>query len=432
MSIKVGLISLGCAKNQVDSEQILGMLSDSGFEIVSSPYLSDVIIVNTCGFINSSKEESIDTILEMTKYKKKLVVVGCLVERYLDELKKEMPEVDLFIPIREYHLLKEKINSLFEDKSVLYEFSYKHRLPVTPPFTAYLRISEGCNNCCTYCAIPLIRGKFRSRPFDEIIEEARMLASRGIKEIVVISQDTTRYGSDFVQPKTITELLKAFLEIQEFEYIRLLYLYPDEIDDDLLYLISTEPRLTPYFDLPIQHASSKILHDMNRRGDKEFLIDLINNRIRKIVPTAIIRTTIIVGFPGETDEDFNELIDFIKLIKFDHLGAFTYSREEGTKSYDFNNQIDENVKETRYKQLMRVQRVISYNKNKMHIGKEMEGLVIGKHRDGSYLLRSWWNAPDDIDGNIYFKSDLNFEVGQKVKVKITSCYEYDLEGEIVK
>lgn len=432
MSIKVGLISLGCAKNQVDSEQILGMLSDSGFEIVSSPSLADVIIVNTCGFITSSKEESIDTILEMTKYKKKLVVVGCLVERYLDELKEEIPEVDLFIPIREYHLLKEKINSLFEDKSVLYEFSYKHRLPVTPPFTAYLRISEGCNNCCTYCAIPLIRGKFRSRPFYEIIEEAKMLASRGIKEIVVISQDTTRYGSDFAYPKSITELLKALLEIQEFEYIRLLYLYPDEIDDDLLYLISTEPRLTPYFDLPIQHASSKILHRMNRRGDKEFLIDLINNRIRKIVPNAIIRTTIIVGFPGETDEDFNELIDFIKLIKFDHLGAFTYSREEGTKSYDFNNQIDESIKETRYKQLMRVQRVISYNKNKMHIGKEMEGLVIGKHRDGSYLLRSWWNAPDDIDGNIYFKSDINLEVGQKVKVKITSCYEYDLEGEILK
>lgn len=432
MNIKVGLISLGCAKNQVDSEQILGMLSDSGFEIVSSPSLADVIIVNTCGFITSSKEESIDTILEMTKYKKKLVVVGCLVERYLDELKKEIPEVDLFIPIREYHLLKEKINSLFEDKSVLYEFSYKHRLPVTPPFTAYLRISEGCNNCCTYCAIPLIRGKFRSRLFYEIIEEARMLASRGIKEIVVISQDTTRYGSDFVHPKTITELLKALLEIQEFEYIRLLYLYPDEINDDLLYLISTEPRLTPYFDLPIQHASSKILNDMNRRGDKEFLIDLINNRIRKIVPNAIIRTTIIVGFPGETDEDFNELIDFIKFIKFDHLGAFTYSREEGTKSYDFNNQIDESIKEIRYKQLMRVQRVISYNKNKMHIGKEMEGLVIGKHRDGSYLLRSWWNAPDDIDGNIYFKSDINLEVGQKVKVKITSCYEYDLEGEIVK
>ncbi len=432
MKIKVGLVSLGCAKNQVDSEQILGMLKDSGFEIVSSPSFSDVIIVNTCGFITSSKEESIDTILEMTKYKKKLVVVGCLVERYLDELKKEIPEVDLFVPIREYHLLKEKISSLFENKNVLYDFSYKHRLTVTPFFTAYLRISEGCNNCCTYCAIPLIRGQFKSRPFNEVLDEARMLAKKGIKELVVISQDTTRYGSDFENRKSITDLLNALLAIKEFEYIRLLYLYPDEIDDDLLFLIAKEPRLTPYFDLPIQHASSNILKAMNRRGDKEFLIDLINNRIRKIVPNAIIRTTIIVGFPNETEKDFSELIDFIKLIKFDHLGAFTYSREEGTKSFDFENQIDETIKEERYEQLMRIQRVISYNENKIHIGKVMEGLVVGKHRDGSYLLRSWWNAPDDIDGNIYFRSDEKLEIGEKVKVKITSCYEYDLEGEIVK
>lgn len=431
MKIKIGLVSLGCAKNQVDSEQVLGMLNDSGFEIVSSPSIADVIIVNTCGFISSSKEESIDTILEMAKYNKKLIVIGCLVERYLDELKKELPEVDLFVPIREYHLLKDKINQLMNNSAVLYDFSYQHRLPVTPHFTAYLRISEGCNNRCTYCAIPLIRGGFKSRPFDEVIDEARILASRGIKELVVISQDTTRYGSDFENPKTITNLLEELLKIKEFDFIRLLYLYPDEIEDDLLRLIATEPRLTPYFDLPIQHASSKILKSMNRRGDKEFLLDLINNRIRKIVPNAILRTTIIVGFPGETDEDFNELLEFVKEIRFDHLGAFTYSREEGTASYDFNDQVDEDVKNTRYQKLMREQRKISYLNNKEHIGKIMEGLVVGIYKDGSYLLRSWWNAPDDIDGNIIFKSHKQLQLGQKVRVRIIGCYGYDLEGEEV-
>ena len=431
MSINIGLISLGCAKNQVDSEQILGMFNDSGFKIVNSVNEADVLIINTCGFIDSSKEESIDTIIEMSKYGKKLVVVGCLVERYLEDLKNELPEVDLFVPIREYHMLKDKINGLFENKKIEYDFSYRHRLTITPSFTAYLKISDGCNNRCTYCAIPLIRGAFKSRPLEELIEEAKMLKDRGIKELVVISQDTTRYGSDLFEKKTIVDLLKELLKIEEFDYIRLLYLYPDEITDELLHLINAEPRLTPYFDLPIQHASSNILHSMNRRGNKEFLLDLINNRIRKIVPNAILRTTIIVGFPGETESDFNELMEFVKEVKFDHLGAFTYSREEGTASYDFDNQIDEDIKVNRYNRLMKIQRVISYNNNKKHIGEIMEGLVVGQSKDGTYLLRSGWNAPDNIDGNIYFKSSKALKLGQKVKVKVCACYGYDLDAILI-
>ena len=341
--IKIGIVSLGCAKNLVDSELILGMFKKGNFAIVQKPEDADVIIVNTCGFIDSSKEESIKTILEMAKYNKRLVVVGCLVERYLDELKKAIPEVDLFVPIRDYSKLHVLIEKLMHTKKIT-KFNPLNRVISTQPFTAYLRISEGCNNCCTYCAIPLIRGSFRSRPLEEIEIEATELEKNGVKEIVVISQDTTRYGTDIKDKNiNICDLLKMLLSHKGFLYIRLLYLYPDEISDDLLYLIGSEPRLTPYFDIPIQHSSTKVLESMHRRGNHDFLVDLFNNRVRKVVPNAILRTTFIVGFPGETDEDFNNLLDFIDLIKFDHLGAFTYSREEGTVSYDYKDQIDEDT-----------------------------------------------------------------------------------------
>lgn len=430
MEHKVGFISLGCAKNLVDSEQLMGMLDASNVTLVTNPHDADTIIINTCGFIDSSKAESIDTILEMAAYHKKLVVVGCLAERYLDDLKRTLPEVDLFVPIRDYDKLPLLLNELWNEKVIDHEFSYRHRLLSTLPFTAYLRISEGCNNCCTYCAIPIIRGPFRSRNLDEILKEAQILKDKGIKEVVVISQDTTRYGSDFSTPTTITHLLKELLKIKEFEYIRLLYLYPDEIDDELLYLIRDEPRLTPYFDLPIQHASDHMLSRMRRRGNQHFLRDLIQNRIRKIVPNAIIRTTIIVGFPGETDKDFQELLSFVKEMQFDHLGAFTYSREEGTASYNYSHQVSEKKKNERYNELMKIQKVISYHKNKALIGSEMRGIVIGydqKHH--RYLLRSGWNAPDDIDGKIYFTSLKEHQIGDITTVKITNCFGYDLEGE---
>ena len=313
------------------------------------------------------------------------------------------------------------------------KFNPLNRVISTQPFTAYLRISEGCNNCCTYCAIPLIRGSFRSRPLEEIEIEATELEKNGVKEIVVISQDTTRYGTDIKDKNiNICDLLKMLLSHKGFLYIRLLYLYPDEISDDLLYLIGSEPRLTPYFDIPIQHSSTKVLESMHRRGNHDFLVDLFNNRVRKVVPNAILRTTFIVGFPGETDEDFNNLLDFIDLIKFDHLGAFTYSREEGTVSYDYKDQIDEDTKIERYEKLMKKQKVISYQKNKSHIGEVMEGLVVGyDNKNDLYLLRSGWNAPDDIDGKITFKSHRKLMLGEQVKVKITNAFVYDLDGILV-
>lgn len=431
--IKIGMVSLGCAKNLVDSEIVLGMFKFGNFMFVNSPNDADVLIVNTCGFIESSKQESINTILEMSNYGKKLVVIGCLVERYLDELKEAIPEVDLWVPIREYEHLNDKIEALFNSEEPVNVFDPLNRVISTQPFTAYFRISEGCNNRCTYCAIPLIRGSFRSRPIEELKIEADALEKADIKELVVISQDTTRYGSDIKgQPYNIVDLLKMLLEHKGFDYIRLLYLYPDEITDELLELIGSEPRLTPYFDIPIQHSSTEVLDAMHRRGDHEFLLDLFNNRVRRIVPNAILRTTLIVGFPGETEDDFNNLVDFVKEVKFDHLGCFTYSPEEGTPSCEYENQIDEMVKAQRYNTIMKEQKKISYGLNKNHIGEIMEGLVVGyDSKNDLYLLRSGWNAPDDIDGKITFKSPKQLELGQKVKVKITNAFVYDLDGILI-
>ena len=429
--IKVGLISLGCSKNLVDSEMILGALANSNFEVVNTIEDSDVIIVNTCGFIESSKEESIANILDVVKYKKKVVVTGCLVERYLDELKNSIPEVNLWIPLRDYAHFAERIESLFENKVEVDQLNPFVRMLSTPPFMAYLRISEGCNNCCSYCAIPLIRGHFRSRPFDDVVQEAKILAKNGIKEVVLISQDTTRYGSDFKEKVTICDLLKAILEIKEFISIRLLYLYPDEITDEFIDLVSTNPRIAPYFDIPFQHSSDHVLSEMLRRGTSASYQELID-KIRAKIPHAILRTTYIVGFPGETDDDFVNLVAFTKKNKFDHMGAFTYSREDGTKAYDLDNQISEALKKARLGKIMEVQKKISYQNNKARIGEVMEGIVVEYNPTNKvYGLRSYWNAPDDIDGKISFVSNKELKIGDIVKVKITNAYIYDLFGEVV-
>ena len=423
---KVGLVSLGCAKNLVDSENILGLIKDDGYEITNTIEDSDIIIVNTCGFIDSSKKESIETIFEMLSYGKEIVVTGCLAQRYEEELKKEIPEV-AFIPIHNYNEFNKFLQKVDPSLNRCDGLSDDLRVISTGNFSAYLKIGEGCDNRCTYCAIPIIRGGFVSRPYDEIIKEAMVLANQGIKEIIVLEQDTTKYGIDLHDGNNIVTLLKGLLEIKEFEYIRLLYLYPDEITDELIELIANEPRLTSYFDVPIQHSESHILKAMNRRGDKEHLLSIFI-KIRDKVPNAILRTTVMVGFPGETEEDVDNLIEFMKLIKFDHLGAFTYSREEGTKSYDFPNQIDEKVKKMRLKKVVHAQQGISYKQNKRHIGEIMEGLVVGEEK-GNYLLRSYWNAPDDVDGKIYFKSEEPLQLGDKVKVKINEAFVYDLMGE---
>ena len=426
---KVFLISLGCSKNLVDSEHILGLLKDNGYEVVLSESQADIVVINTCGFISDSKMESINQILNNINKSYKLVVTGCLIERYIDELKKEIPEVDLYIPIKDYDKFPLLLKSLDEevkvDKTNL--FSYD-RVVSTGHFSAYLRIGDGCDNRCSYCAIPLIRGPYRSTPMEDILKEAHRLKDLGYKEIVVLEQDTTKYGSD-LKNTTIITLLKSLLEIKEFDYIRLLYLYPDEIRDELIELIKNEERLTPYFDIPIQHSEDHVLLKMNRRGNKAFLKDLFT-KIRTQIPNAVLRTTLLVGFPGETKEDVNNLNEFIKEIGFDHLGVFTYSKEEGTASYNFPNQVSKKEKQRRKDLLMKTQQKISYERNKKHVGEIMEGLII-KKESNYYLFRSYWNAPDDIDGKIYIKNDREVEVGQKVKVKITNSYIYDLVGKFL-
>lgn len=425
---KVGLISLGCAKNLVDSENILGLLDHHGYQITANPEDADFIVVNTCGFIESSKKESIDTILEMAEYHKKLIVTGCLVERYLDDLKKSIPEIDLLIPIRSYSEFNKYLNQLDNDVDPMGGLSDDYRIVSTGPFSAYLKIGEGCDNRCSYCAIPLIRGGFVSRPYNEIIKEANDLASGGITEVVVLEQDTTKYGIDLKNGENIVSLLKGLLAINKLHYIRLLYLYPDEISDELIELIKdNQDRLTPYFDIPIQHSEDHILKDMFRRGNKEFLTALFS-KIRNKIPNAILRTTVMVGFPNETEEDVDNLINFIKKVGFDHLGAFTYSQEEGTPACSFDNQIDEEIKKKRLDKVMRAAQSVSYKLNKKHIGEIMSGIVIGKERD-NYLLRSYFNAPDDVDGKIYFKSNIEHKIGDETKVKITESFVYDLIGE---
>ena len=427
---KIALISLGCAKNLVDSENILGLLLKNHYEIVNNKEEADILIINTCGFIEASKKESIDVILDNINKKQKVVVTGCLVNRYVDDLRKAIPEVDLWIPIRDYPRFNQLLATLDKDITNFEGLNDDYRLVSTGTYSAYLKIGEGCSNCCTYCAIPLIRGPYVSRPYEDIIKEAKKLASEGYKELIVLEQDTTRYGLDLKEKKTIVDLLKGLLEIKELAFIRLLYLYPDEITDELIDLIAKEKRLTPYFDIPIQHSEDKILKAMNRRGDKAYLTNLFN-RIKTKIPNAVLRTTVMVGFPGETKQDFDNLLKFIEEVKFDHLGGFTYSKEEGTKSCDFPHQVRQATKQKRLDELMALQQKISYDLNKRHIGEIMNGLVVGKE-NGYYLLRSYWNAPDDVDGKILFSSNEELKEGDIVNVKIKESYVYDLYGEIVK
>ena len=426
---KVALISLGCAKNLVDSENILGLLLKNHYEIVSNKEKADILIINTCGFIEASKKESIDVILDNINHKQKVVVTGCLVNRYIDELKKEIPEVDLWIPIRDYPRFNVLLKTLDKDITNYEGLNDDYRLVSTGAYSAYLKIGEGCSNRCSYCAIPLIRGPYVSRPFESVIKEAKKLANEGYKELIVLEQDTTRYGLDLKEKKTIVDLLKALVAIPGLEYVRLLYLYPDEITDELIELIAKEEKLTPYFDIPTQHSEDTILKAMNRRGDKAYLTSLFN-KIRNKIPHAILRTTVMVGFPGETEKDFNNLMQFISDIKFDHLGAFKYSKEEGTTSYNYPHQVRESTKQRRLDALMELQQKISYEQNKKHIDEIMTGLVVGKE-NGYYLLRSYYNAPDDVDGKILFSSPKELKEGDKVKVLIKESYVYDLYGELV-
>jgi ribosomal protein S12 methylthiotransferase len=432
--MKIGFISLGCAKNLVDSEMILNILETAGCTIVNDPSEADAIFINTCGFIEPAKEETIATINEMKEYGKKLIVTGCYAYRYKEKLLKEMPFIDRVIPLTDYPKIHLILEEVFKDYNLKFQpLKYENRLLTGSPFTPYVKISEGCNNCCTYCAIPLIRGKFRSRPFEDIVHECKKLVANGAVELNLISQDTTRYGSDLSPngKSLLPELLRELSKIDNVKMLRILYLYPDEITDELIQEVKNNDLVANYFDIPIQHISSKILKRMNRRGDETYIRNLIK-KIKAEIPDSILRTTYIVGFPGETEEDFELLCNFTKEIEFDRLGVFAYSKEEDTAAYDFVDQIDDETKTARLDKIMKLQKKISRKKNRTLKNTIHRTIVESFDPDSNfYYGRSYAFAPDDIDGMIVFQSKKKLFTGDIVDVLIKSTFEYDLIGDAV-
>lgn len=442
MAARVGMVSLGCAKNQVDAERMLYMLKDAGFEIVADAALSDVVIVNTCGFIEAAKQEAIDTILEFCTLKeegriKAVVCTGCLAERYRDEVLKEIPELDAVVGIGCNGDIVQVVRDIFAGDKDIKRFGEKEALDIegerilsTQPFYAYLKIAEGCDNCCTFCAIPLIRGRFRSRTMEDIVSEAEGLAAKGVTELVVIAQDTTRYGEDNYGEKKLPELLRRLCKIDGLKWIRTLYCYPERITDELLDTIASEEKLVKYLDIPLQHCNGDILKRMNRSGDRESLSALIS-KIRERIPGVIIRTTMLTGFPGETEEQFSELCRFVKETKFERLGCFAYSAEEGTPAADFEDQVPIKVKEKRSEIVMEEQMFISDRFNEAMIGKTLEVVTEGFDRYAEcWFGRSSMDAPE-IDGKVFFTSERKLRIGEYVMVKIDDVMDYDLIGTVV-
>ena len=440
MPIKVGMVSLGCSKNLVDSERMLYKLRKSGFELVTEPGLADVAVVNTCGFIQSAKEEAIETILELAKLKedgtlKKIVVTGCLVERYKDEIAEQFPEADAVIGIGDTKDIVDVLNEVMKDERVL-RFSPKldaelsgDRIISTLPFFSYLKVAEGCSNCCTYCAIPQIRGKFRSVPMEDVLKEANWLADNGVTELIVIAQDTSRYGEDIYGESKLPELLRELCKIEKLKWIRTLYCYPERITDELLDTIASEPKLVKYLEIPIQHCNGDILSRMNRWGSVEELEALFRH-IREKIPGVILRTTLITGFPGETEEQFSELAEFVQRVRFDRLGCFAYSREEGTKSYDFPDQIDPETAAHRADIIMEQQMLISCENNEKQLDKGFTAVVEGFDRFGECWFGRTANDAPDIDGKVFFTSEKPLAVGEYVKIRVTDTLDYDLIGEV--
>lgn len=429
--MKIYLISLGCAKNRVDSELIIGLLEKNRAILVDEPNEADLLMVNTCAFIESARKEAIDTILSLADYKtgnKKLVVCGCLPQRY-DNLAQLLPEVDAFIPIKDYSNFSKIINNLYKS-DYQGELSFLNKHISTPNYMRYIKISEGCLNHCAFCAIPLIRGKLKSRTIDDIVNEVNQAVKDGAYEINLISQDTTRYGYDIYKENSIVNLLAEIVKIPGDFKVRLLYLYPDIVSDLLIQFIKNNSKIMPYFDIPIQHSEDSLLKAMNRRGNKEYLLDLFR-KIKKEIPNAIIRTTLIVGFPGETDLDIDNLIEFIEEVKFDRLGAFTYSKEEGTKGAKMPNQIKERIKKIRYNKVMQIQENIARKKQEKYINTIIDDCFITGYdaENLMYLARNYMYAPDDIDGVIYVAAKDEHKLGDLVKIKIKDADAYSLVGE---
>lgn len=442
MAIKVGMVSLGCAKNQVDGEVLMATLKNSGFQTVDDAAMADIAIVNTCGFIDSAKRESIEEIMELVTLKnegriKKIVVTGCLAERYKEEIRQGIPEADAVIGIGDNGNIAAKLNEMMTGETVE-SFPDKYQMPLcgereltTPSYFAYLKIAEGCDNRCTYCAIPMIRGKYRSRTIENILEEANALVENGARELILIAQDTTYYGMDIYGDVKLSQLLKELCKIEKLKWVRILYSYPDYITDELLDTIASEEKIVKYMDIPLQHASKNILKAMNRTGSREELTTLIN-KIREKVPNIIIRTTFITGFPGETEEDFTELAEFIKEMKFDRLGCFAYSQEDGTPAARMKNQLDDEVKVHRAELLTDSQMRIMDEKSQQYVGKTIEVLTEGFDRYAEcYFGRSYMDAPD-IDGKVFFaKGDRAPGYGEFVQVEIDEAMDCDLMGAMV-
>lgn len=442
MNKKIGIVSLGCPKNLVDSEIMLGLLSKAHYEIVNDKDNADILIVNTCGFIESAQQESINTILEMAEEKKRkcevLIVTGCMAERYKEHILEQIPEVDAVVGTGNYNEIANVINLAYKGEKAAYygklesiDYLDEDRIISSNKQSVYLKISEGCDNRCTYCIIPYLRGNYRSRKIESLINEAEQLAQNGARELILVAQDTTRYGLDLYGRKMLPELIKRLSKIEGIEWIRLLYCYPEEIDDQLINEIATNPKVCRYLDIPIQHASDRILKLMGRRGNISEIRTVLN-KLREKVEDIVIRTTMIVGFPDETDEDFEQLISFVDEFKFDRLGVFAYSKEDGTPAAKMKNQIPKRTKIKRQKAVLELQNAISKDKNNMRIGKVYKAIVDGIADDGIfYYGRTYAEAPE-IDGLIYFTSSEPLTLGSFVNVKILNAEEYDLIGEVIK
>ena len=439
--MKIMFASLGCDKNLVDTENMLGILKDKGFEFTDDEMQADVIAVNTCCFINDAKQESINTILEMAEHKKDavckaLIVTGCLAHRYKDEIIEEIPEVDALIGTSSYDKIAEVVLSVLEGKGINFVESAdrlpvvnNHRVMTTGGYYEYLKIAEGCDKHCTYCIIPKVRGNFRSFTMEYLLEQAEYLVKNGTKELILVAQETTLYGIDIYGKKALPELLRKLCKIDGLEWIRILYCYPEEITDELIQVIKEEPKICKYLDMPIQHSSDNILKRMGRRTSRQELVDIIT-KLRENIPDIALRTTLITGFPGETEEDVEDLLDFVDTMEFDRLGVFTYSPEEGTPAATMSEQIEEEVKENRRDRIMELQQEISLDKSAAMVGKTVQVMIEGKIADDdAYVGRSYKDAPN-VDGYVFVNTNAQLMSDQIVSVNITGAMEYDLIGEL--
>ncbi|HMA59702.1 MAG TPA: 30S ribosomal protein S12 methylthiotransferase RimO [Halanaerobiales bacterium] len=436
--IKVSFVTLGCPKNEVDTDYMMGItFNDDKYKYEEQPKEADVIVINTCGFIEDAKEESIDTILQAAEYKKDglidaLIVTGCLTQRYKTELMEEIKEIDAVLGTGTFDQIKETIDDVLNNKKrynridkPVFDFNQNLERFNKQNHYSYVKIAEGCNNNCSYCSIPFIRGPLNSRKMEDIIKEIDILVENGAKEIILTAQDTTEYGKDLYGERKLVDLLKEVVKIKDLKWVRLLYSYPEHISQELIDVIKNNDKICNYLDIPVQHSSNKIRKQMRREGTKEELLNVIND-VRKNINDVALRTSLIVGFPGETEDDFNNLLSFIKEVKFDRLGVFQYSREEGTKAALMANQIDKEIKQKRYNKIMEIQQNISYNKNKELIDRGLD-VIIDEEIDDEFIGRTVYDAPE-IDNTVYVKGK-NISIGDIVKVKITNAFEYDLMGE---